>query len=230
VFSQTSFSTRPWLRSPCRSISNKRGSLSAFYIVDLGAESFATYVVGCYSRTHYTAHASDLLFFEMKWSRILEGRVSERTEDLKKSEARPSHYQGPTTITTLITQRAPSAEVEWWIDLSTIENDIEQDLARRDFTINAMAVDLSELGKGPLHLIDPFNGWNDYPGGQFGRGDNRGHLFVGAIGDIALIGGPPSLRAHPVDNRSNFEKNLRNNVTLDFFFSILRCKFIDQSD
>jgi PAS domain S-box-containing protein len=32
--------------------------------------------------------AGALLFFEMKWSRILERRVSERTEDLKKSEER----------------------------------------------------------------------------------------------------------------------------------------------
>jgi hypothetical protein len=32
--------------------------------------------------------------------------------DLKKSEARPSHYQGPTSIMTLITQRAPEFGIE----------------------------------------------------------------------------------------------------------------------
>ena len=37
--------------------------------------------------------------------------------DLKRSEARPSHYQGPTSITTLITQRAPEfgTETIWFI-------------------------------------------------------------------------------------------------------------------
>jgi hypothetical protein len=44
---------------------DKKGHLSAFYVVELGAESFATYVVGCHSKKRYMAHASDLLFFEM---------------------------------------------------------------------------------------------------------------------------------------------------------------------
>lgn len=41
------------------------GLLAAFYIVDMAAHDFATYVVGCHSREHYVPHASDLLFFEM---------------------------------------------------------------------------------------------------------------------------------------------------------------------
>jgi hypothetical protein len=40
-------------------------NLSAFYIVELAAEQFAAYIVGCYSRKNYVPHASDLLFFEM---------------------------------------------------------------------------------------------------------------------------------------------------------------------
>jgi hypothetical protein len=41
----------------------------------------------------------------------------ETQQDLKKSEAQPSHYQGPTSITTLITQRAPEFGIEtiWFI-------------------------------------------------------------------------------------------------------------------
>ncbi len=41
----------------------------------------------------------------------------ETVRDLKKSEAQPSHYQGPTSITTLITQRAPEVGTEtiWFI-------------------------------------------------------------------------------------------------------------------
>ncbi len=41
----------------------------------------------------------------------------ETQQDLKKSEAQPSHYQGPTSITTLITQRATEfgTETIWFI-------------------------------------------------------------------------------------------------------------------
>jgi hypothetical protein len=39
--------------------------LTAFYVVDLAARAFATYVVGCYSRENYVPYASDLLFAEM---------------------------------------------------------------------------------------------------------------------------------------------------------------------
>lgn len=44
---------------------DKEKNLSAFYVIDLSAVEFATYVVGCYSRKHYIPHASDLLFLEM---------------------------------------------------------------------------------------------------------------------------------------------------------------------
>ncbi|MFC1993000.1 CCA tRNA nucleotidyltransferase [Chloroflexota bacterium] len=49
-------------------------------------------------------------------------------------------------------------------DFSTIQDDIEQDLARRDFTIDAMAIVLQDIANQPLdpsQLIDPFGGWND---------------------------------------------------------------------
>ena len=54
-------------------------------------------------------------------------------------------------------------EGRWELDFSTFKGSIEQDLARRDFTIDAMAVDLSQLVKAhtDVQLIDPFNGWND---------------------------------------------------------------------
>ncbi len=52
---------------------------------------------------------------------------------------------------------------QWQIDFSTLEGDIEQDLARRDFTIDAMAVDLIRLGdeSAAIQLIDPFHGYDD---------------------------------------------------------------------
>ena len=51
----------------------------------------------------------------------------------------------------------------WELDFSTFRDTIEQDLAQRDFTIDAMAIDLNQLGKGyaDLQLIDPFNGLDD---------------------------------------------------------------------
>ena len=70
---------------------------------------------------------------------------------------------------------------EWHFDFSTLAGDIESDLARRDFTINAIALELSEFitaSRGararrrkstdspaaerfPVSLIDPFSGEND---------------------------------------------------------------------
>lgn len=41
------------------------GSLAAFYVVDLSARAFSTYVIGCHSRRHYLPGASDLCFHEM---------------------------------------------------------------------------------------------------------------------------------------------------------------------
>ncbi len=63
----------------------------------------------------------------------------------------------------LVNKGEPSTKGQWKLDFSTIKGTIEQDLARRDFTIDAIAVDLSQLGKDytDVPLIDPFNGWND---------------------------------------------------------------------
>jgi len=68
----------------------------------------------------------------------------------------------------LINQGEPSTRGQWKLDFSTVTDTIEQDLARRDFTIDAIAVDLSQLGKDDteVSLIDPFNGWNDLQRGM----------------------------------------------------------------
>lgn len=63
----------------------------------------------------------------------------------------------------LADKEAPSSEAQWVLDFTTFKGNIEQDLAQRDFTIDAMAIDLGQLGKGlsEIKLIDPFNGQGD---------------------------------------------------------------------
>jgi len=52
--------------------------------------------------------------------------------------------------------------VECHLDFSSLSGDIEADLGRRDFTINAMAAELGQLKvDSPLKLIDPFSGRED---------------------------------------------------------------------
>jgi poly(A) polymerase len=49
----------------------------------------------------------------------------------------------------------------WQLDFTSLEDDIEKDLGRRDFTIDAIAVELEEVNRGEATLIDPFGGLSD---------------------------------------------------------------------
>jgi len=55
----------------------------------------------------------------------------------------------------------PTQGNRWHLDFSTIKGAIEVNLSHRDFTINAIAVNLRELEKDYPHLIDPFQGKKD---------------------------------------------------------------------
>ena len=44
---------------------DKANGLSAFYVVDLEAERFSNYIIGCHSKKNYVIGASDLLLFEL---------------------------------------------------------------------------------------------------------------------------------------------------------------------
>jgi hypothetical protein len=44
---------------------DKNEKLCAFYVVELGAKNFSTYVLGSHSKKHFVPHASDLLFLDM---------------------------------------------------------------------------------------------------------------------------------------------------------------------
>ncbi len=51
---------------------------------------------------------------------------------------------------------------QWHIDFTSFSGDIEDDLARRDFTVNAMAVGLQEfISNGVGEIVDPFSGRAD---------------------------------------------------------------------
>ena len=52
-------------------------------------------------------------------------------------------------------------EQTWYLDFSSFSNSIQNDLARRDFTINAMAVELQGFISGSAQVIDPFCGKSD---------------------------------------------------------------------
>jgi len=49
----------------------------------------------------------------------------------------------------------------WHIDVTSYGGDIERDLLRRDFTINAMALDLAAFVNGEVKLLDPAGGEED---------------------------------------------------------------------
>ncbi len=55
----------------------------------------------------------------------------------------------------------PAQVNRWHLDFSTIEGGIEANLSHRDFTIDAIAVNLRELKREHFDLIDPFQGQKD---------------------------------------------------------------------
>ncbi len=62
----------------------------------------------------------------------------------------------------VLTSEPPhSAGHYWQFDFSTLQGNIQEDLTRRDFTVNAMAIELGELAAGKELLIDPFHGKED---------------------------------------------------------------------
>ena len=58
--------------------------------------------------------------------------------------------------------RVVLSEAGWHLDFSALlSKDIEADLRRRDFTINAMAVNLEQAVRGEAEIIDPWGGRRD---------------------------------------------------------------------
>lgn len=78
----------------------------------------------------------------------------------------------------ILYEKAEAPGKRWELDFTTVQNDIENDLARRDFTIDAMAIRLddsfinilassaeAEIGIGADFIIDPCHGREDLNNG-----------------------------------------------------------------
>jgi poly(A) polymerase len=65
----------------------------------------------------------------------------------------------------LFNNEAAPAKEKWELDFTTLKGNIEQDLAQRDFTIDALAIELERIAPEGIFsanmLIDPFNGLDD---------------------------------------------------------------------
>lgn len=61
----------------------------------------------------------------------------------------------------------------WQIDLTSYSGDIERDMLRRDFTVNAMALDLAGFVDDDIRLIDPSGGEEDLKKGLLRQVSDR---------------------------------------------------------
>jgi len=61
----------------------------------------------------------------------------------------------------------------WHIDITSYAGDIERDLLRRDFTVNAMGLDLAAFASGEISLLDPSGGEEDLKKGLLRQVSDR---------------------------------------------------------
>ena len=61
----------------------------------------------------------------------------------------------------------------WHIDITSYAGDIERDLLRRDFTVNAMALDLAAFVADDVQLLDPSGGEEDLKKGLLRQVSDR---------------------------------------------------------
>jgi poly(A) polymerase len=61
----------------------------------------------------------------------------------------------------------------WHIDITSYAGDIEHDLLRRDFTVNAMGLDLAAFVSGEISLLDPSGGEEDLKKGLLRQVSDR---------------------------------------------------------
>ncbi len=121
----------------------------------LGREKILSYLVGGYVRDTLLqrdivdidiAVSGDALILAQKFSEVLQGNFI--LLDAENHVARVVFRKN---------------DKQFCLDISALRGSIEQDLSLRDFTIDAMAIDMNKLGEGisAEDIIDPFKGQSD---------------------------------------------------------------------
>ena len=67
----------------------------------------------------------------------------------------------------------PGENVPWHIDITSYNGNIEKDLLRRDFSVNAMALDLADFINDNITLLDPAGGEEDLKKGLLRQVSDR---------------------------------------------------------
>jgi len=121
---------------------------------ELGKNKITGYLVGGFVRDTLLGRAAGDIDIAVNGNALLIGEKLAATLRGKFVVLDAAHKIGR-----LVFPAAPDT----YIDISSFSRDIEKDLVRRDFTINAMAVDLKNFRgrKTALPLVDPYQGMLD---------------------------------------------------------------------
>lgn len=136
-------------------IKNRAAVRALAALWELGAEqSLQPYLVGGAVRDLLLGRQPDDLDVALRGDPVAVGHSLARLLDATRVILR----QEPATVRLIL----PGAKAPY-LDLSPLQDGLEEDLAARDFTVNAMAAPLEEGGRlGPV--VDPFGGGSDLDG------------------------------------------------------------------
>jgi poly(A) polymerase len=115
----------------------------------LNQQNCPAYVVGGFVRDWLLGRKTDDIDFAVKG------------DDLSMAQEVARAVDGKYVLLSEINKTARvviNGEHMWQLDFTSFSNDIQDDLRRRDFTIDAMAIELQALISGSPELIDPFKG------------------------------------------------------------------------
>jgi len=79
----------------------------------------------------------------------------------KLADVTSGSYVALDEFTKVVRVVVPIGENTYNLDIAPFAGDIESDLVRRDFTINAVAIDLANIFSGSMKFVDPYRGQSD---------------------------------------------------------------------